>query len=57
MTFTGGVADAGIVDVAVYGVVDCREGAADLGWGGWLVGFEERPEDPLVEFGVEHRDS
>ena len=29
------------------------EGLADLQWGGWGVGGHQRPEDPVVDLGVE----
>ena len=38
-----------VVDVAVDG----GQGALDLGWGRWLVGGDERAQEPVVDFGVE----
>lgn len=37
-----------VVDVAVDG----GQGALDLGWGRWLVGGDERAQEPVVDFGL-----
>jgi hypothetical protein len=38
---SGGGAESGVGDVVVDGVLDGGESAANVGWGGRLVGFEE----------------
>lgn len=35
------------------GLVEHGEGLSDPQWGGWLVGGHQRPEEPVVNLGVE----
>ena len=38
-------------------VVDGAQGGTEVGWGLGLVGGEQRPEDAVVDFGVEDREA
>src|SRR5437660_1131199 len=49
--------EAGVFDVFLDGVMKGRERAADLDLGGGFVCFEQRSEQPVLQFGVEHGDA
>ena len=49
--------ESGSVDVVGDGVVEHFQGLSDRQWRGWLVGGEQWPEEPVVEFGVEDREA
>jgi len=57
VTTLGGGGEAGLVDVLVDGGGERCQRAADFDGCGWLVGVWERPEEPVLELGVEHRDA
>lgn len=44
--------ESGSVDVVGDGEVEHFQGLSDRQWRGWLVGGEQWPEEPVVEFGV-----
>jgi hypothetical protein len=46
-----------IFEVLGGGVFEGGEGSADLDRGGWLVGVQERTQEPVLELGVEHGDA
>jgi hypothetical protein len=45
------------LDVVVDGGFQRLEGASDFDFGGGLVGVQERAQQPVLEFGVEHGDA
>jgi hypothetical protein len=45
------------LDVVVDGAFERCQRAANFGRGGWLVGFEQRPEEPVLQLGVEDCDA
>jgi hypothetical protein len=45
------------VDVVVDGVFEGGQRAADVDRGGWFVGFQQRPQEAVLELAVEDGDA